>query len=147
MSFNYDPTLPTFKDRVRFFSGDTVQIADSSNDEEITALENYEPNLFLAASHVSENIGMKIAQRAVLIDTAANVQGGIRIDRRLQPKWWFARSASLKDRATNPMMNADEIIQSFDFDIDVYGLDWSDYGDGTGSNLVHENDFLWFVNG
>lgn len=127
MSFSYDASLSTFKDRVRFFSGDTVENDDSADDESLAALETYEPNVFLAAAHVAENIGLKIARRAVLIDSAANVQGGIRVDRRQQPEWWFKRAESLRDRAVNAAMNADELIQVFDFEVDDYGIDNSEY--------------------
>lgn len=142
MSFSYDTSLASFKDRVRFFSGDTVSIPDSNGDEELAALESYEPNLFLAAAQACENIGLRVGQRAYLTDTAANVQGGLRVDRRQQPKWWFDRAKTLRDRATNPAMNADEIIQTFDFDVDVYGFDWSEYTDSDAGSNLHQGDFL-----
>lgn len=144
MSFAYNSSLPTFKDRVRFFSSDTVENADSNGDEELAALETYEPNLFLAAAQACDNIGLRISRRAVLYDTAANVQGGIRVDRRTLPKWWFDRAKELRVRATDPAMNVDEIIQSFDFDIDAYGNDWSDYIGGDNIGGLRAHDAFWW---
>lgn len=139
--FSFDISLGTFKDQVRLLSGDNVQTGESLDDESITAIQNFESNLFLAASHVARNIGMRMARRAFSVDTGANVQGGFKIDRRQQPEWWFKQAAALENRATNPAMNADEIVSSFAFSVDFYGLDWSDYGN---SDLVYSDDrLLW----
>ena len=127
MSFSYDSALSCFQDKVRFFAGDTVETSESPSDEELIALEALEPNVFLAAAQICEIIGSKLGRKAIEYDTASNVQGGLRVDRRLQPRWWFERAKSLKDRATNVAMNADEIIQYFDFCVDTYGVDDSDY--------------------
>ena len=127
MSFSYSTSLATYKDQVRFLSGDTVETSDSFSDEELAALQAFEPNLFLGAAQVAEAIGLKVAKRAVEYDTASDTRGGLRIDRRNQPQWWFKRAQSLRDRATNIAMNADELIERFAYDVDGYGVDNSEY--------------------
>lgn len=127
MSFSYSTSLSAYKDRIRFLSGDTVETSDSFSDEELAALENFEPNLFLGAAQVAEQIGLKVAKRAYKYDTASDTRGGLMVDRSRQPEWWFKKAASLRERATEAAMNADELIERFAFDVDAYGCDVSEY--------------------
>jgi hypothetical protein len=127
MAFSYSTSLSSYKDRIRFLSGDTTETSDSFSDEELAALESFEPNLFLGAAQVAEQIGLKVAKRAYKYDTASDTRGGLLVDRSRQPEWWFKRAKTLRERATEAAMNADELIERFAFDVDAYGSDVSEY--------------------
>lgn len=125
MSFSYDPNLSTYKDKVRRLVSDTVQARAVFSDEELTAWESIQANIYLAAAEFCRMKGLEVAEGAVLYDTSADVRGGISIDRRQQPKWWFDQAKSLLEMAT--LYTPDEIYQHYAFDIDVNGVDRSQY--------------------
>lgn len=125
MSFSYDTSLPSFKDKVRLLIFDTVQATAVFSDEEIAAWETVQSNIFLAASDLCSSIGLKLAQRAIKFDTSADVRGGLSVDRSNLPKWWFQRAKDLKEQAMT--QGVDEIVSHFAFDIDANGRDRSQY--------------------
>ena len=125
MSFSYDNTLSSYKDRVRRLVSDTVQARAVFSDEEITAWENIQANIYLAAAEFCQMKGLEIAEGAVLYDTSADVRGGLSIDRREKPKWWFQRAKDLMQMAM--VQGVDEIYQHYAFDIDANGIDRSQY--------------------
>lgn len=125
MSFSYDNTLPSFKDRVRLLVFDTVESTAAFSDEEIAAFESLQANIYLAAAEFCRIKGLKIADRAFKFDTSADVRGGLSIDRNNQPKWWFDRAKNLTETAM--AQGVDEIITHVAFDIDENGVDRSQY--------------------
>ena len=125
MSFSYDNTLPSFKDRVRLLVFDTVESTAAFSDEEIAAFESLQANIYLAAAEFCRIKGLKIADRAFKFDTSADVRGGLSIDRNNQPKWWFDRAKNLTETAM--VQGVDEIITHVAFDIDQNGVDRSQY--------------------
>jgi hypothetical protein len=62
MSFSYDPTLPTDKDLVRFYIGDTTTPGHVVEDEEIDAMLVLYPNPKLAAAVICRSLAAKFAQ-------------------------------------------------------------------------------------
>lgn len=127
MAFSYDMSLTTYKDKLRRLISDTVEATASFQDEELAAFESVESNIYLAAAEFCEAKGLEIARRAISFDTSADVRGGLNVDRRNQPKWWFERAKSLRDRAVGLASAPDEIISHFAFDIDDAGVDVSQY--------------------
>ena len=125
MSFSYDTSLVSFKDKVRLLIFDTVQSTAAFSDEEIAAWESVQPNLYLAAADFAVSKGLKIAERAIMFDTSADVRGGLQMDRRNQPQWWFKRADQLKEQAMT--QGVDEIFQHYAFDVDANGIDRSQY--------------------
>lgn len=125
MSFSYDTSLSTFKDKVRLLVFDVTQSTAAFSDEEITAWESVQPNIYLAAADFAISKGLKIAERAFSFDTSADVRGGLQIDRRNQPQWWFKRAEQLQMQAMT--QGVDEIWTHVAFDIDANGVDRSQY--------------------
>lgn len=125
MSFSYDNTLPSYKDKVRRLVSDTVEARAVFSDEEITAWETLQANIYLAAAEFCRMKGLEIAEGAILYDTSADVRGGISVDRRQKPKWWFDRAKTLETTAM--AQGVDEIYHHFAFDIDENGVDRSQY--------------------
>lgn len=131
MSFSYSTSLSTFKDKVRLLVFDTVQTTAAFSDEEIAAFEGIEANIYLAASHFAYAKGLQIAERAFEFDNASDTRGGLRVDRRNQPQWWFKRAEALQKRAVDAAFNADEVIDHYAFDISSDGSDLSQYAGST----------------
>lgn len=127
MSFSYDVNLSTFKDRLRLLIFDTVESTAAFSNEELAAFESIEPNIYLAAASFCEAKGLKIAEDAFEFDTASDTRGGLRVDRKNQPQWWFKRAENLRKRATDAAFNADEVIDTYDFVISPEGVDRSQY--------------------
>lgn len=125
MSFSYNTSLSTFKDKVRLLVFDVTQSSAAFSDEEIAAWETVQPNIYLAAAEFCHIKGLKIAERAFSFDTSADVRGGLQIDRRNQPKWWFDRAKTLTEMAM--VQGVDEIWNHVAFDIDANGIDRSQY--------------------
>ena len=125
MSFNYDTSLSRYVDKVRLLVFDTTQATAAFSDEEIAAFESLQANIYLAAAEFCRIKGLKIAERAILFDTSADVRGGLSIDRRNQPKWWMDRAKDLMEMAMT--QGVDEIYQHVAFDIDANGIDRSQY--------------------
>lgn len=125
MSFSYDTSLSTFKDKIRLLVFDTVQSSAAFSDEEIAAWEAVQSNIYLAAAEFCRIKGLKIAERAYSYDTSADLRGGLQVDRRNQPKWWFDRAKELTMTAITA--SVDEIYDHVAFDIDANGVDCSEY--------------------
>ena len=125
MSFSYDTSLSTFKDKVRLLVSDTTQSSAAFSDEEIAAWESVQPNIYLAAADFCQSKGLKIAERAYSYDTSADLRGGLSVDRRNQPKWWFDQAKKLTEIAVTA--GVDEIYEHVAFNVDVNGVDCSEY--------------------
>lgn len=125
MSFSFDTSLSSFKDKVRLLINDVVELDAAFSNEEIAAYEQMESNVYLAAAELCRVIGLKYARRAIKFDTSSDARGGLLISRETQPKWWFLRADHLTTLAMT--QGVDEIIEHYAFDIDVNGRDRSQY--------------------
>ena len=77
MSWSYEPTLPTGKDKVRFLVKDTVGAAPLVDDEGILfLLEQEGQSLYRAAAAVCRNIALHFTRQASLI----NKESGLKDD-------------------------------------------------------------------
>lgn len=65
MTWSYDPSLSTDKDRVRFLSGDTDTSDQMVSNEEITGvLSMYTDNIFRGAAAVCRHLASKFSRQA-----------------------------------------------------------------------------------
>ena len=64
MTWTYDPTLATDKDRVRFLIGDTDTTDQQLANEEITYLLTVQSNVMLAAANAASGLAAKYARKA-----------------------------------------------------------------------------------
>ena len=130
MSFSYDTSLSSYKDKVRLLIFDVVESDAAFSNEEIAAWETIQPNIYLAAADLCSSIGLKLARSAIKFDTSADARGGFQVDRSNQPKWWFQRAKDLKEMAIT--QGVDEIVQHVAYDISSSGVDRSEYQGQTG---------------
>lgn len=68
MSWTYDTSLATDKDKVRFFVGDTDTNNPLVSDEEIQAIISWEANAWMAAAEIAEHIARDLTAGGTLED-------------------------------------------------------------------------------
>lgn len=124
MSFTYDAALSTARDRVRFYTTDTVQASAVFSDEEINGLLGLYGDELLAASWALRNRAVYFAARAISFSVGAGNNDSIRVDRRSLPKFYMELADNLELRS---MGTPGEFIDSVDFYIDDFGRDRSEY--------------------
>lgn len=129
MSFSYDTALGTARDRVRFYTTDTVQSGAIFSNEEIDGLLSVWTDELLAAAYALRNRAVYFAARAISFSVGAGNNDSIRVDRRNLPKFYMDLADTLERRA---MTTPDEQIDSVAFHIDAFGRDQSEY---IGENL------------
>jgi len=90
MSFSYDPTLATDKDKVRLFIGDTDSTQPLLQDEEIVSLLAMFGSVAVASSTACKNIAAKFARQA------DRTTGDISVSYSQISKMYFDLSAEIK---------------------------------------------------
>lgn len=124
MSYSYDTSLSSAKDRVRFYTTDTVEASAVFADEEITGLLTIYPDELMAAAFALRNRAVYFAARAISYSVGAGNNDSIRVDRRSLPKFYMDLADVLEKRAvTTP----DEAFDSVSYHINMYGMDCSEY--------------------
>ncbi|MBW2084440.1 MAG: hypothetical protein JRI54_00190 [Deltaproteobacteria bacterium] len=93
MTWSYDSSLSTDKDKVRFHIGDTDETDQLLQDEEITYLLTETTNVLLAASRAAKAITAKFSRQA---DKAV---GDLRISLSQKAKTYMALATDLEKRA------------------------------------------------
>jgi len=93
MTWSYDPSLPTDKDKVRFRTGDTDETDQLLQDEEINYLLSETTNVLLAASRAAKAIAAKFARQA---DKSV---GSLSISLSQKAQAYMALAADLEKRA------------------------------------------------
>ncbi|MBW2672586.1 MAG: hypothetical protein JRD89_04105 [Deltaproteobacteria bacterium] len=93
MTWSYDSTLPTDKDKVRFHIGDTDQSDQLLQDEEISYLLGETTNVLLAASRAAKAIAARFSRQA---DKAV---GDLRISLSQKAQAYMSLAADLEKRA------------------------------------------------
>ena len=124
MSFTYDPTLPTDKDRVRFFTSDKDPTKIILTDEEINGLLQIEPNFYFAAAQAIRSNAASYVTKAISYSVGAGNNDSIRVDRRTILDNFLKLAQKLEDfGVTTP----EEGFDRLDFCIDPFGRDMSEY--------------------
>ncbi len=123
MAFSYDTALSTARDRVRFYTTDTVAASAVFSNEEIDGLLAVYDEL-LAAAHALRNRAVYFAARAISFSVGAGNNDSIRVDRRSLPKFYMELADTLEKQA---MTTPAEAIDSVSFCIDSFGRDHSEY--------------------
>lgn len=124
MSFTYDPTLTTSKDKVRFFTGDTDPLSIIYTDEELNGLLNIESNFYFASAQAIRARSSKFVTKAISYSVGAGSNDSIRVDRRTIMDNFLKLAQKYEDWAiTSP----EEGFDRFDFSIDPFGRDVSEY--------------------
>lgn len=129
MSFSYDTTLGTARDRVRFYTTDTVQSGAIFSNEEIDGLLSVWTDELVAAAYALRNRAVYFAARAISFSLGAGNNDSIRVDRRNLPKFYMDLADTLERQA---IATPGEFIDSVAFRVDVFGRDQSEY---IGENL------------
>jgi len=93
MTWSYDSSLATDKDKVRFYIGDTDTNDQLLQDEEISFLLAEVSNVLLAAAHAAKAIAAKFSRQA---DKAI---GDLRISLSQKARTYMTLAADLEKRA------------------------------------------------
>jgi len=93
MTWSYDTSLATDKDKVRFYIGDTDQTDQLLQDEEINFLLTETTNVLLAASRAAKAVAAKFSRQA---DKAV---GDLRISLSQKAQAYTTLAADLEKRA------------------------------------------------
>lgn len=124
MSFSYDTTLSTARDRIRFHTTDTVQTSAVFSNEEIDGLLSVYTDELMAAAYALRNRAVYFAARAISFSVGAGNNDSIRVDRRVLPKFYMDLADTLENRA---LTTPDEFIDSVAYHVDDFGRDQSEY--------------------
>jgi len=124
MSFSYDTSLSTAKDRLRFYTTDTVEASAVFSDEELNGIVAQYPDELFAAAMCLRNRAAYFAARAISFSIGAGNNDSIRVDRRTLPKFYMDLADKLENRS---LTTPDEFIDSFAFQVNEYGQDRSEY--------------------
>jgi len=93
MTWSYDSSLTTDKDKVRFYIGDTDQTDQLLQDEELSFLLTEMSNVLLAAAYAAKAIAAKFSRQA---DKAV---GDLRISLSQKAQAYVSLAADLEKRA------------------------------------------------
>lgn len=124
MSFSYDTALGTARDRVRFYTTDTVQSGAIFSDEEINGLLSVWTDELLAAAYALRNRAVYFAARSISFRIEAGSGGSVQVDRKILPRFYMELADTLERRA---MTTPGEFIDSVAFHVDAFGRDQSEY--------------------
>jgi len=97
MTWSYNTSLATDKDKVRFYIGDTDQTDQLLQDEEISFLLTEMSNVLLAAAHAAKAVAAKFSRQA---DKAA---GDLRVSLSQKAQAYMSLAADLEKRATTAL--------------------------------------------
>lgn len=128
MSFSYDSTLSSTRDYLRFLLDDKVEATAQFQNEEIDgviARYGSSADIYFLAYELAMNQYTQATRQA--IDYAVGVTGVnevVSIDRRKIPEFWLKLAEHFK---TQIAATPHEVIDTFDFVIDSYGRDVSEY--------------------
>ena len=93
MTWSYDPTLPTDKDKIRFYAEDTDPDDQLKSDEEIATLRtDIGANLFRVAAVLARSIALKVGRRP----TITRLTAGIDADQQYQHWMQLAKELDAK---------------------------------------------------
>ncbi len=132
MSFSYDATLSSARDRVRFHTTDTVQASAVFSNEEIDGLLSIYTDELVAAAWALRNRAVYFAARAISFSIGAGNNDSIRVDRRVLPKFYMELADMLEQQA---IATPGEFIDSVAFRVDDFGRDQSEY---VGENVTFD---------
>ena len=124
MSFSYNMTLSTNEDKLRLLLADTVAASAIWTNEELTGVLTMEPNVYMAGALLARSRAAATIPGAWSYTVAAGVRTSLAVDRRRKPEFWLMLAKALEAKAFSV---ADELFDVFDFVIDVYGRDVSEY--------------------
>lgn len=130
LSFTYDSSLGSSKDKLRFLISDTVNTAKSPAvfaDEELSGLLNgIESNLFMAAAVALRSRAASFVDKAISysVGTGTGRGGALSVDRRGILRDIMALAATFDARA---LSTPDEAFDRLDFNIGADGRDLSNY--------------------
>lgn len=96
MSWTYNPSQMTPKDRVRLYVGDTNSADPQLQDEEIAAILLDAPNVLRAAAEAAETIAAKVAREVTRAVTGAS---GLSINASDRQQHYLTLAATLRRRA------------------------------------------------
>lgn len=129
MSFSYDVTLSSSRDKLRFLIADTVNTAKSpavyANEELTGLLDGIESNLFQAAAVALRARAAGFVDKAISYSVGTGgTRGALSVDRRGILKDIMALAATFEARA---LATPDEAFDRLDFNIGADGRDLSNY--------------------
>ena len=124
MSFTYDIALSASRDILRFLVQDTSLTTYVYEDEELDGLIALEPNLYQAAALALRAKLPQYIQRAISYSIGTTGNGILAINRKDIPKYFMGLIENYEEKA---MSVPEEYLDSFDYSIDAYGRDMSQY--------------------
>ena len=129
MSFSYDTALGTARDRVRFYTTDTVQSGAIWTNEELDGLLAAWPDELRAAAYALRNRAVYFAARAISFSVRAGDNASFQVNRSNLPKFYLDLATNLEQQA---LATPGEYIDSVAFRVEAFGRDRSEY---IGENL------------
>lgn len=128
MSYTYNPAAGTDKDKIRLLIPDRVELKYSPpaifEDEEIALmLSTFSNDVLRTAAALCEVVAMDAAKQAIAISLPV----GISINKSQIPGYFLQRSRNLTAMADKADQDGAEYIDYFDYEIDKFGYDVSEY--------------------
>jgi hypothetical protein len=126
MSYSYDLTRKNDVDKLRLMIPDRIYDGYDPpamfEDEELEMLREQYGDLFRTAAGACEIIAMDMAKQAI----AVSLPVGMSINKGQVPSYFLQRAKTLYQ---NSVDSAYEVIDSFDYYINKFGYDLSEYDD------------------
>ena len=122
MAFTHDPS--TDRGKIRLFVYDIVEASAAFTDAEIDAfLEMNSDSIWYAAADAARSLAAKNTNSAFML----RIEGALKIDKKKIAEYFLSLASKYEGRASSSTENIVEYVDSMAIDVDVTGVDHSEY--------------------